>query len=153
MSNANRSFWGRGIAILYGSFALFILGCVGFVSMQHADLVTSDYYQRGIEYQKEITKMKSADSLTTPPIVAVDKANRAIIVTFTLSSPPAEISGTLTLYRPSNSRWDKTVILKPGVDGIQTIPIDGFARGKWIVKLDWAVSGHQFYLEKALFIE
>ena len=59
-----KSNWGKGITILISGFVIFMLGLVGFASFQSFNLVETDYYQKEINYQDHIDKVKRTSVLS-----------------------------------------------------------------------------------------
>ena len=142
--------WGVGIWLLYGGFVLFILACVGFASMQSFDLVEDNYYKKGIEYQGQIDKIDRTRALAVQPKIRLNQAN-AIEIVFPESFSAEKLTGSATLYRPSNSQYDKQVSL----DGTRqvAIPMGLLPTGLWKVKLDWQYDGQSYYSEETIIIE
>lgn len=142
--------WGVGIWILYGGFVLFILACVGFASMQSFDLVEDNYYDKGIKYQGQIDKIERTRALAEQPAIQYNNAG-AIAITFPESLAENQLKGTIALYRPSNSRYDKVIAIngKRRTD----IPMDSLPTGLWKVKLDWQYDGQSYYNEETVIIE
>ena len=64
--------WGTKIAILYGGFVLFMTTLVIASSHQHFDLVSKDYYDAEIAYQKVIDAGKNQSALSTPLAIHAD---------------------------------------------------------------------------------
>jgi hypothetical protein len=153
MTDNKKSFWGNGVAILYGGFVLFILSLVGFASFQHFDLVANDYYKRGIAYQTEIDKTKRSDSLAVRPQIAFSTATGTINIVFPETPAGKGVTGSLMLYRPSDSHLDRTISLKLDSLGNQSVPLGRVVPGKWVAKLDWTVDGQQYYNEQMIFVE
>ena len=142
--------WGVGIWILYGGFVLFILACVGFASMQSFDLVESNYYDKGIKYQGQIDKMERTRALAEQPAIRYDNSG-AIKIMFPESLVEAQLRGTIALYRPSNSRYDKLI----AIDGERQFDIimHSLPTGLWKLKLDWRYNGQSYYNEETIIIE
>lgn len=146
-----RFHWGWGIATLYAGFVLFTLVIVGYASLQHFDLVDKDYYEKGIDYERQIERIKRAEALPEKPLLAFGRGQ--IMVQFPSSGQPGDYAGTITLFRPSAASLDITTPLALSADFTQRIMSERLAAGLWRVKLAWTAGGSEYYLEKEIRVE
>lgn len=144
----NRFSWGVGIWLLYGGFVVFILACVGFASMQTFDLVEDEYYERGVTYQKQMDKVQRTQALTEKPTARYDAASMAYVVTFPASFARERVNGTVMVYRPSNSQYDKSVAIALDSTRSMIIPMNNAPTGLWKIKMDWQYDGQSYYQEE-----
>ena len=151
-TNPRKSKWGIGVFALYGGFVVFILICVTFASLQSFDLVESDYYQKGIDYQRQIDRLNRTADSGAGPAIGYDARQKGIVVSF-----PATVSdrlkGTITLFRPSNAQWDRTIPLNIASDNRQIIFADSLAKGRWRIKVNWTVGDTAYFAESFLDLE
>ena len=145
--------WGAGVWIIYGAFVVFILGCVAFASMQRFDLVAPNYYEQQIGYQKQIDKMARAQRLSPQPMLKYRPDNQTLLVAFPDLFIPDRVEGTIRLFRPSNSSWDRSIPIALDSTGVQSIPAEKLVNGFWKVKLDWQSGGEAYYMEESVIIE
>jgi len=145
--------WGRGVWLMFGGFVIFILGCVAFASMQRFDLVAPDYYAQQIDYQTQIDKNARTANLTERPRIEFRAGDRSLAVSFPTAFDPTQTEGTIRLFRPSNSSWDRSVPIALDAAGTQIIPGDKLVRGYWKVKVDWQSNGESFYFEQPIVIQ
>lgn len=137
--------WGWGMAALYGSFVL-LVGVMVFIStMQNVDLVAPDYYARELRFEETIQKTRRA---ATAPIDWT-LSERAITLTF----PEPVSSGTIHVYRPSDSRLDFDVPIRTDTGSRQVISLKNKPPGVWKLIADWSVDGKTFYEEKRFYVE
>ena len=144
-----RLHWGAAIALVYGAFAAATLGFVAFALRQPVDLVSPDYYARSLQQDEQLAATRRADALTPAIVCELDADGRSLIVRV----PPAaagEAVGTLTLYRPSNGRADRSLPLAAPVDGVWRAPLDDLERGRWKVQLEWRARGLHYRHERSL---
>ena len=141
--------WGTGIALIYGVFASSTIGFVVFAMSQPVDLVSADYYQRALRADRQIEALANTRVLGEAFRVVPDVKGRAL--TLTLPTTPSTVSGTVTLYRPSDASADRQVPLRP-VGGAQVVSLDGLQRGRWIAKVEWTADGAPFYYETPLLL-
>jgi hypothetical protein len=59
-------------------------------------------------------------------------------------------SGVARLYRPSDGRADRLEPLRLDARGSQRISLDGLARGRWVLRLEWRANGLAYYHEQSL---
>ncbi len=145
--------WGWGIVSLYGGFVIFMLGIVAYASLQHFDLVDKDYYARGVDYERQIERIKRADSLLVQPAVSFESSTGELVLGFPKVGIPSDVSGTLTLFRPSAASLDFVVPLALGSDFTQRIKPDRLAKGMYRTKLLWVVGGQEYYQERELLLQ
>ena len=62
-----KSLWGYGIIVVYGCFMAMILSIVFLSTGEKMDLVTDNYYNEGVDYQKVIDSRRLADALPNKP--------------------------------------------------------------------------------------
>ena len=145
--------WGVGMAVLYGTFVLFILAFVIFASTQNFDLVEKDYYAKELAYQDQIERIARTKALLEKPKVEYHAEDKTIVLHFPESFTPDNITGTLHLFRPSNARWDKTIPISLDNEGQQVIPAEWLIKGKWTIKLNWSDTGVEYYHEDMLIMQ
>jgi len=143
--------WGAGMALLYGGFAVVVMGLAAFSMTKKVDLVTDNYYDKELKYEEQIQKEKNTGKLDLKPDVEIFKDSMKII--FPASFNNDSTTGALHLYRPSDSGKDADFPLKLKNNNTQVINISAFEKGSWKVKINWRSSGTDYYLEKAFFIQ
>ncbi len=143
--------WGWGIVALYAGFVLFILVIVGYASFQRFDLVDKDYYAKGIDYERQIERIKRADALPEKPAIRFESGE--VVIQFPATGQPSDYSGTITIFRPSAASLDICSQLSLGSDFTQRIKSDRLVAGMWRIKLAWTVAGLEYYQEKEMVLE
>ena len=139
--------WGVGLIILYSSFVVFMLSLVYKCNSHKFDLVSSDYYEKELAYQKVMDGDKNKALLESPVIIAQN--NNAINITLPASQTAIQ-NGSLFFYRPSDASKD----FKLAFNSINTnILRDRFQKGLYKVKITWEQSGELFYDEQNLTIQ
>lgn len=150
-SPPRKSFWGYGIAIVYSVFALATIGFAAFTMTQKVDLVAPDYYAQEISYEQQIQRLRNTTEIERQVKCELVGDGRVIEVSFPAALK--NISGTLTLYRPSSSALDREVRLAPDASGQQRIPADKLQSGFWRAKLLWQADGQEYFREFMLHIQ
>jgi len=148
-----KSRWGIGVAGLSGAFVLFMLVLVFIASTQQYDLVEADYFQREVEYQNRIDEIKRAQAIDAGPIIQYRPDLSVVEIRFPDSLTADSLGGTVTFYRPSNSRWDTTYDISLNREGLQLISASQLVPGLWRVKVNWKVGSDSYYSEVPLNIQ
>lgn len=136
------------IGVLYGGFAVMMLGLVFKASSEDFSLVSNDYYQEGVNFEQRIDKEKNSSALKDKLTVAEEQGK--ILVQF--PHEMSGVSGKILLYRPTSSKEDRPYAVSPNKDNAQIIPTDGMAKGVWHVQVDWAAGGKGYYDEQTLYL-
>ena len=139
--------WGVGIAVVYSVFAIATLGFVVFAAEQKIDLVSADYYQRALDQDHQNAAVINGAALGNTVGVALrDRSTLSI----TWPREPRVSSGSITLYRPSDSAEDRVIPAAPGCDGSQLLDMSSLAAGRWRVQLHWRSGTRDYYVERVI---
>lgn len=141
--------WGTGIALVYIVFAVATVCFVTFAMSRRVDLVSKDYYARSLQQDGQMKAERNALSLTPEPAV-VQSAARAVLLSLPRVHAGAA-TGTVTLYRASDSTADRVLALAIDANGQQRISLEGLAAGVWTLQVRWSVASHDYYVERAVF--
>lgn len=140
--------WGIGIATAYTIFAGATLGFVVFAMRQPVDLVSADYYGEAQAHDQRQRAEERALSLGDAFRIDADAAARTLVVTWPIHARPD--SGRIHLYRPSDSRADRTVDAVAGPGGVQLVSLADLAAGNWTVRCEWRTGPHLYYAERPI---
>lgn len=141
--------WGKKIALVYGSFVVFMLGLV-YLCLQQKDLflVTPDYYKQELVYQDKIDHMQNVADLSSE--VRIDYTANGLSINF--PEECSQSSGEIGLYRPSNANMDISIPFRLSLSNSFEVATDKLEKGLWVVKLDWTKGEKQYYLEQKVTI-
>ncbi|MGW9685190.1 FixH family protein [Flagellimonas sp. 2504JD1-5] len=142
--------WGTGIVIAFVVFITFILYFVVRMSTDNSanhDLVTEEYYKRELAYQKEIDASKSA--LDMDAKLTITKSKKGITIFFPEKFDPKKITGTVSLYRPSNKHLDVDFPLSLSKTHL-LIPDNRLVDGRWDITVKWQYEGNNFLFKERL---
>jgi nitrogen fixation protein FixH len=141
--------WGKGVVGAFVLFVVVMLGIVFFAMTRDVDLVIDHPYERGLEYDTRIRAMERAAGLSEG--IEVSAAPEAITVQFpdTLARP---VTGTITLYRPSDRTRDRTILAEPDSTGRQRIPAVTLDRGLWRVRVACTSRDREFFVEQPVML-
>lgn len=139
--------WGHSVAAVYTVFAASTVGFVVFAMEQRVDLVSTDYYEQSIVLDARRAAEANARALGTEFSIAPAADGRTVTVHWP-GAATAGATGTLTLYRPSDSTADRQTTMAPDAQGTQSVSLAGLAAGRWMVQVKWAVGDRAFYAER-----
>lgn len=139
--------WGWGIGIFYSFFVIAMLSVVYMTSFNKPDMVSDDYYRDEQVFQKQIDKSVNAEELNVKVKILIENSELKIIFPDDMNS----IKGNVILFRPSDSKLDKSFTLKENMLQ-QTFDISTISKGKWIVKVSWSHNNIDYYVEKNIFL-
>jgi hypothetical protein len=131
--------WGTKLILGMASFMLFIVALVLIMFNSKKDaLVDTDYYEKGIQYNKVYNRKEQTKNDHAAPEVS---ANRdMIIIRF---KDPAK--GTAALMRTSDKALDKTLPFESNMNNQVIIPAGRLKSGSWRLILEW-ISNDKSYL-------
>ena len=144
--------WGRGIVIAIALFIGFILYFVIKMSTNDKydhDLVTQEYYKEELAFQEQIDKEKNLAMLSEP--IKVTTKKEGIEVVFPSELKPADIEGTLFLYRPSNKKLDLDIPLSL-TSNVLFLPKKHLVDGRWNINLAFKHQGVSYFFKKEIHI-
>lgn len=144
--------WGTGLFAAIALFVITTLGVVVYIISLDFDLVSKNHYEKGVQYEQHIEKIEHARALDVPVKIQLRSVENLIEIIFPEQIASQKPSGTVTLYRPSNSSLDRNYELSLNNDHIQKIDAGDMARGKWLVKVTWQAGDQSYFEEIAIFI-
>ncbi|MEH6748049.1 MAG: FixH family protein [Maribacter arcticus] len=136
--------WGTGIIIAFVAFISFILFFVIRMTTSHNanhDLVTEEYYKAELGFQKEIDAEQNA--INAFEQIRIKKETDGLMVIFPDGYDNTMVSGTVSLYRPSNKRLDFILPINLS-DSHVLIPNNQLLEGRWDIKITWKHQGKEF---------
>ena len=140
--------WGFGIVIFIGVFMTFILSLVYKCSQQKVDLVSADYYDKEIQYQKQINRMNNSAELDKQVIISSE--NGLISFQFPEKFRNSKLAGSITFFKPDNSAHDFEIPLEINPDLSQSYSTEKMASGRWNVKLNYKDGQTEYYAEQKI---
>jgi hypothetical protein len=137
--------WGNGILLV---FVVFIGGMATLVTicMKQDDihLVTENYYAEEIKYQEHIDKVSNANA-SEEKVMHFDAKAQTVQLKLPVGS-----TGVLHLFRPSDARLDKKIIVEIKNTKSKVLPLSDLKPGYWKMKMEWEANGMAFYEEKEI---
>ena len=142
--------WGTGVVI---AFALFITFILYFVFKVQADskydneLVVEEYYKHDVHFGDEMIRIQNAHDLPQKPTIL--KNSEGIAIVFPRVFVPKNITGKVSLYRPSNKKLDFEIPISL-TNTTLLIPNKSLVGGRWDISMEWQYAGKS-YLTKENF--
>jgi hypothetical protein len=133
-----RLHWGVAVALVYTLFAGSTIGFVVFALSHPVELVSADYYERSLAHDARQAALARAAALGDGFGVAAAGDTLSVALP---ASQAATATGAITFYRPSDVHADRVRPLSVDASGRQQISLDGLARGRWLVRVEWTADG------------
>ncbi len=152
LKNTSKFNWGTGLAVVITLFILGTLGVVGFIISLDFHMVTENHYEKAVNYQEHIDRVKQTGVLDTPVEIVYRPGDGEIQVLFPYSLTEGKLNGVVELYRPSDSSQDQRTELSADEQGIHRISTQNLAAGKWLVKVTWTSEGREYYQQKNVYL-
>lgn len=144
--------WGTGIVIaivLFMSFILYFVIKVQSNSKYDNELVVEEYYKHDARFDEEMIRAQNAQDLVEKPIIS--NAENGVTIEFPAVFVPNKIKGKVSLYRPSNKKFDFEIpisISKPSL----LIPKSNLVGGQWDLNIEWKYEGKEYLTKKTIYI-
>ncbi|QDA61047.1 FixH family protein [Hymenobacter jejuensis] len=143
----------------YAIIAVFVLfgGYIGFLVRQtmktSVDLISTDYYQQELAYQKRMESVARTAALPAPVTVLHDAAARKLTLQLPASLAGQPLAGTVHFFRPSDLKLDFTLPLQANAELQQQFSTAKMQPGYWRVCLDFTAGKQAYFVEKPLVIK
>lgn len=139
--------WGHGIVVALGLFISFILYLIFIfpIGKQNSELVTENYYEDELSYQKVIDAKNNAATLTSKPQYAQLPYGIRIAFPKDINNENAKIE--YYLYRTNDKTQDKTGSVQLDADNSFLIPKNFMIPGSYTLKVLWAKDGKDYQVD------
>lgn len=111
------------------------------------ELVTEDYYGVELAYQNDIDKLNNANTLSEH--VHYTKNEEGLVITFPKDLDFKNITGKVSLYRPSNKKLDFEEPIKL-TNSKMLIVNKRLIDGRWNLRIDWNYNGTPYLFKEAV---
>ncbi|MCU0417407.1 MAG: FixH family protein [Cytophagaceae bacterium] len=143
--------WPFYVTLSFGSFMVFILYLVYRTYGVNTDLVSENYYAMEIAYQDKLNKMQAA--VDAGIHITTHRKDSLLYIEFNRPVIQHSTKGTITLYRPSEKKSDKTYPIDVNEGTTQIISLDHVDIGMYQLQVDWSNEHAAFYIERELKIQ
>ncbi|WP_374364968.1 FixH family protein [Cloacibacterium sp.] len=142
--------WGHGIALALACFIGFILYLIFIfpIGKQTSDLVSDNYYQDELEYQKVIDAKKNADQLSQKPFFA--QLPYGIRIAFPKETIDAGQQVHFELYSTNDKEKDKKQNVNLDNNNSFLVPKEMLSTGSYTLKVRWKKSDIDYQVDYEL---
>ena len=141
--------WGHKIVFAYSIFVVGILSMVFLTAMENRDLVTEDYYQEELSYQKTIDQSSNTAKLSEE--IRVEQKNQMLSIMFPEQFKNESVSGNWKLYYAADKTKDFSGNLQTASGSIQIKTANH--TGAYQLILNWQSNNQSYYFEKNIFLQ
>ena len=139
--------WGHGIVIALGSFIAFILFMIFLFpnGQQNSEMITENYYEEELAYQKIIDAKNNADLLPEKPKYNQDQSGIKVIFPEDINNENSKF--TIDLHRADDQKLDVKREIK--LDGKNTlfIPANILVKGNYVLRTMWTTNNKNFQID------
>ena len=139
--------WGHGIVIALGSFIAFILFMIFLFpnGQQNSEMITENYYEEELAYQKIIDAKNNADLLPEKPKYYQDPSGIKVIFPEDINNGNSKF--TIDLHRADDQKLDVKREIK--LDGKNTlfIPANILVKGNYVLRTMWTTNNKNFQID------
>ena len=142
--------WGTGIVIsivLFIGFILFFVVKMSTDKKYSHDLVTEEFYQKGMVYQEEIDAEENSNMLSSN--IEGKRVPAGWQLSFPKEIEASKVKGIVFLYRPSNKQLDFDFPLVISGSNL-LIPDKRLLGGRWNIIIDWEYEGNKYMYKKEI---
>jgi hypothetical protein len=139
--------WGTRIVFLYVGFISLIVTLVVSATRMDFDLVSKDYYQQEIGFQKHLDATEATATLSQPLAVTANAAN--VVVLFPFEFFGKAIDANLRFYSPINDTHDREFKMHAN-DGKIFIDRAKLDKTAYTLQVSWNAGGKDYYQELPL---
>ena len=111
------------------------------------DLVVEEYYKQEIGFQDQLDRELNARQLVEN--IEVENRAEGLLVHFPSNMEADKITGTISLYRPSNKQLDFEVPVSLSSHSI-LIPDKHLVEGRWNISIEWKYGEEAYYFQQEL---
>lgn len=142
--------WGHGIALALACFIGFILYLIFIfpIGKQTSDLVSDNYYQDELEYQKVIDAKKNADQLSQKPFFA--QLPYGIRIAFPKETIDVGQQVHFELYSTNDKEKDKKQNVNLDSNNSFLVPKEMLSTGSYTLKVRWKKSDIDYQVDYEL---
>ena len=141
--------WGHGITIFITLFMIAVLSAVYYTSTQRIELVTPDYYQQEIGFQKVIDANENSELLQDSIQLAI--TSEFVEISFASTIEIKNAQGNIVFYRPNNLELDKQFeVEKFYQNNVVRIPKSDLVSGRYEVSIKWKKNNLDYIWEKSI---
>jgi nitrogen fixation protein FixH len=112
------------------------------------NLVVENYYEKDLQYQSHLDKLKNSSTLKKDLGIFQNKEEKYL--RFSFPKELADIKGDILFYRPSDSSKDFNTEIKINDEHELRIPTSELQSGVWKIKVNWEGDKRSYYKEATI---
>ena len=120
-------------------------------SLENRDLVSDNYYEEELAYQKVIDKSTRTTKLSASVKVEIDPINNILDIKLPTEFSNTNTVGKWNLYFAADRKMDMEGTINTS-NGNQQIQISEGRSGNYTFKLEWEAEEQSYYFEKIIFL-
>ncbi len=137
--------WGTGIAVVIILFIGAMIGIIVFSMNQQVNLVSPDYYPKGVNHEEHLQKQRNLASLGAK--VVCEKNQDSLKIIFPEEFRNKNIKGSIQFYYMTNYEKDIKQEIELDTELSQSFFLQQFETGRYLIKLDWSDGEKSYYQE------
>ena len=137
--------WGTKIFFLYTGFILLIGTLVWKSTQSKVELVSEDYYEQEVGFQKRLDAQSATAALSQKPVVSVTE--KSLLIFFPQEFSGKEILAEVKLYHRANSALDKLFSGLSANHGTLEISREKLPLTRYTMQIAWQCDGKSYYQE------
>ncbi|MEO6820334.1 MAG: FixH family protein [Ginsengibacter sp.] len=142
--------WGYKIFFVIVVFVSGILFMVYKSTTTGSELVTTDYYDKELVYQKTIDARSNLQNLSDT--ISYSIVNEELVISFPRDFAGKVLEGEVTLYFPSDKSKDMVRSFSMQ-DSRLILPVKAGDKKEFTLQLNWQSGGIPYYFEKKILIK
>lgn len=142
--------WGWKLLIVYSIFVGITIALVLFMTSVNYDKVIDNYYEEELKYQEKIDMIERANDLPQKPEIKLDSISVKISLPEFLKKK--QLKGNILFYRPNDKKMDINLPFVPDTNGVQVIPTNNLALGKWKIEFLWQLKDVKYFQEEVIML-
>ena len=143
--------WGTGIVITIVLFLLFSIAMIIHFMNQKVDLVTDNYYEKTLVYQKNIDEAERSEEINKN--IKIEYLKNQLKFVFPDSSAKEIKDGEIYFYRPSDSNKDFKTDFSLNENGEILLDESKIDKGYWKVQIRWLMNSESYSVERIVMID
>jgi hypothetical protein len=140
--------WGKWIVVSFVLFAGFIAIIVTVSMKQDVSLVSTQYYQDDLEFQKQLDRKNNTAALVNQPEIIL--SSERLQVSFPENADMK--SGIIKIFRPSDDALDQNFEWQASTESTHVFALKPLDKGAYRIKMTWKGKDKEYYLEKFVVI-
>ena len=137
--------WGTGIVITIIIFVGIMVGIIVFAMNQQVNLVSPDYYPKGVNHENHLQKQRNLNELSSK--VSYKKGSENLLITFPDDFEKKPVEGSIQFYFMTNYEKDLKKDIDLDSNLSQNFALSQFETGRYLVKIDWSDGTKAYYQE------